>query len=96
MASGEIKVKFSEYRPCIVGGRRALFHRWADQAHVAPPSVLRGGHPGGQIWRTVGVVEYEDGTVHEAYPHEIRFLPGIFEDYDWTEPTREEGGPDAG
>ena len=25
-----MKVKSAEYRPCVVGGRKALFHRWVE------------------------------------------------------------------
>ncbi|MGN0180389.1 MAG: hypothetical protein ACI4DY_13280 [Monoglobaceae bacterium] len=74
-----------EYRPCYVKGKKALFHRWADKAEVAPPSVLQGGHNSGQLWRVVGIIEYEDGTVHEAYPDEIRFVPGLMVEYCFEE-----------
>ena len=77
-------------RPCVVNGKKALFHCWGHKAYVVDASPMRGGHPGGQIAATVAIVEYEDGTVHEAYPHEVRFVPGIFKDYDWTEPVKEE------
>ena len=30
----EISVKFSEYRACVVKGKNALFHRWADKAQT--------------------------------------------------------------
>ena len=33
-----------------------------------------GGHPGGQIAYTMGIVEYMDGTVDRVYPEYIRFL----------------------
>lgn len=61
-------------RPCFVDGKRALFHRWEDKAEVVGESPLRGGHPGGQIWATLGIVEFEDGTVQEVYPVRIRFV----------------------
>lgn len=47
----------NKIRPCMVGKKKALFHRWAVKPDV-----------------TVGIVEYSDGTVHEAYPNEIRFI----------------------
>lgn len=80
MACGEIDVRFSEYRPCLVNGRKALFHRLADRVAVIGESALRGGHAAGQVWNVVAIVEYEDGTMHECYPYEMRFLDsaGVF------------------
>ena len=86
----EISVKFSEYRACVVKGKNALFHRWADKAQTVGESPLRGGHSSGQVWLVVGIIEYEDGTVHEAYPYEIRFLDGKLNVYCFDEPRREE------
>jgi hypothetical protein len=70
-----IKMHLSEscLRPCIVGGKMAVFHRWADKAHVIPPGRTVGSHSGGQMRFLVGIVEYEDGTVCECYPYEIKF-----------------------
>lgn len=62
-------------RPCFVDGKRALFHRWTDHAEVVCESPLRGGHPGGQLWITFGIVEFEDGTIQEVYPSRIHFVP---------------------
>ena len=70
----EFKISCAVYRPCIVKGRKALFHGWSNKAEVIPPSPMVGGHPGGQLSQTVALVEYEDGSVHEAYPSEVRFL----------------------
>jgi|GEM_PF-3214406 len=62
-------------RPCTIGKekRKALFHCWAHRAEVTPPSVLRGGHSGGQLSAVFGIVEFEDGGVSEVYPCEICF-----------------------
>lgn len=68
------KMTDSEYRPCFVKGKKALFHRWADRAQVVGESILKGGHPAGQLWEVFGIIEYEDGTINEAYPNEIRFI----------------------
>lgn len=62
-------------RPCFVDGKRALFHRWEDKAQVIGESPLAGGHSAGQLWVVVGIVEFEDGTVKEVYPYNIRFAP---------------------
>ena len=63
-----------DLRPCIVKGKPAAFHRWADKAQVISPGMTIGSHPGGQLWQVVGIVEYADGTVCECYPNEIRFF----------------------
>lgn len=73
MALWSIEVK-GALRPCMVKDRKALFHRWSDKAEVLAPSPRVGGHTGGQLYQTVAIVEYDDGSVHEAYPSEIRFL----------------------
>lgn len=84
MASAGITITY-ERRPCIVKGKKALFHRWADKAQLVGESPLRGGHPGGQLWLVVGIIEYEDGCVHEAYPDEIRFIDNPMERYAWPD-----------
>ncbi len=47
-----------EYRPCLVAGRKALFHRWADRAELRIASAL--GAPGGQLCQLFGIVEHLD------------------------------------
>jgi len=61
-------------RRCIVKGHLADFHRWEDKAQVISPGLTIGSHPGGQLWQVLGIVEYKDGTIHECYPNEVRFL----------------------
>jgi hypothetical protein len=64
----------SQLRPCIVKGKAALFHCWSDKSDIIAPSMMQGGHAGGVIRQTVGIIEYIDGgAVHECYPSEIRF-----------------------
>lgn len=74
MAFNEIVIKTSEYRPCIVNGKKALFHRWTELSNVVSESCLRGGNLAGQIKYTLGIVEFEDGTVEEVAPYLIKFL----------------------
>ena len=74
-----IKFLSGEYRPCLVNGRKALFHRWEDKASIRD-TIMAGTIPG-QLAATVGIVEYEDGTVHECYPYEIRFCDSKFSEY---------------
>lgn len=67
----------SEMRPCWVkdgeSEREALFHCWEHRQDLISASVMAGGHPAGVISRTLAIVEYEDGAVHEKYPTDVRF-----------------------
>lgn len=65
--------------------RKALFHCWNQWSDVIGDSILRGGHKGGQIADTYGIVEFEDGTVENVYPQLIRFLDNPFTEYIWDE-----------
>jgi hypothetical protein len=60
-------------RECEVKKNPAKFHCWSHKSNIIQPSIRVGGHHGGTIRYTVGIIEYEDGTVHECYPDEIRF-----------------------
>ena len=90
-----------DYRPCIVTEmdlkrslrkneniirkRKALFHCWNHRSELVGESPLRGGHPAGQVSGTFGIVEYEDGTVHEVEPHNIRFVDNAMCEYAFPE-----------
>ena len=77
-----------ENRPCIVNGRRAMFHRWADSARpVAPRGVEETETTQRYQLHTVfGIVEYEDGTVDRVWPYDIRFIDhSEFDAYAWPE-----------
>ena len=67
------KQEIEHLRPCEVNGRKALLHKWAGYSEIVPPSLMIGGHGGGVVACTVGIVEYEDGTVGTADPERIRF-----------------------
>lgn len=73
MAGLDIEVRLP-LRPCKIEERDAIFHGWFPIAKPIEPSPLPGGHPGGQLSQVIGLVEWNNGTVHTAYPHEIRFL----------------------
>lgn len=60
-------------RPCIIDGMRALFHRWEDVSEVVAPSLLKGGHPGGELRATFAIVEMADGSVCRVQPQALRF-----------------------
>ena len=76
----------NEKRPCYIDDRKALFHGWSDRAEAIDESPLVGGHPAGIIKWTVGIVEYEDGTVQEIAPTKIRFADdGGFSEIAWND-----------
>lgn len=78
-------------RPCWVGDRKALFHRWAPSAH---PVLPRGVQPSEnarffQFRNVKAIVEYQDGTVDQVYPTEIQFIDGgNFDDFTWPGENR--------
>lgn len=69
---------------------RALFHCWEQRSEVIPPSPMVGGHSGGVVSLNLGIIEREDGTIHEAYPEEIRFIDGAAKLYFLENATEEE------
>lgn len=83
-------------RPCMVAIRKdgkekkALFHCWSQWSNVVGESLLKGGHKGGQISETYGIVEFEDGIVQSVYPNLIRFLDSPFVEYAWNEAGEKE------
>lgn len=81
MAKADFTIRTTEYRPCRVEGKRALFHRWEDRAEIVQPSPMVGGHPGGALKWTVAIVEYEDGMVAEVLPEDVQFVPGLMDEY---------------
>lgn len=82
----EIKITW-DLRPCVVNGRRALFHRWEDYAEVVGESPLMGGHAAGQLSCCLGLVEYEDGTIAKVHPGSIKFVDGVFQQYAFRDET---------
>lgn len=77
MAKAEVIISTSEYRPCWIKGRKALFHRWEDKACQLST--------GNSEKLTLAIIEYEDGTVHEAYPYEIVFCDNKISEYYFEE-----------
>lgn len=70
---GGMYVSTVDYRPCIVDGMKATFHRWADKSWIVPPSPMIGGHQGGVVQGVFAIVEMEDGTVREVEPEKVKF-----------------------
>lgn len=78
------------YRTCVVKNKNALFHCWQDKAWVVGASPMIGGTPAGQMRMTLGIIEYEDGTIHECYPDEIRFTDGLTSCYAFENDMRKQ------
>ena len=73
-------------RPCLVRGRRAIFHRWVNSAHPLLPRDMEPGKNARyyQFRRTEALIEYEDGTVARVFPSDIQFIDGgDFDKWDW-------------
>ena len=83
-----IEINFG-VRPCIVKQngeeRKALFHMWNNFAKPVAADVYAGGCPEGQISIVFGIVEYEDGSVDEVRPAQIRFVDNKIKGYAFEE-----------
>lgn len=83
-----IEINFG-VRPCIVTQngeeKKALFHMWNNFAKPVAADVYAGGCPEGQISIVFGIVEYEDGSVDEVRPAQIRFVDNKIKDYAFEE-----------
>ena len=64
---------------------KALFHCWDYRSELYDASPMIGGHPGGQVSGTFAIVEYEDGTIHEVEPTQIRFVDNAMSEYVFPE-----------
>lgn len=64
-------------RPCYVDGKRAMFHRWVDNARpVKPRGQETDDAENYQLYTVHALVEYEDGTMERVWPSHIRFADG--------------------
>lgn len=76
-------------RPCIVTQndeeKKALFHMWENFAKPVAADLYIGGCPEGQISIVFGIVEYEDGSVDEVRPAQIRFVDNKIKGYAFEE-----------
>lgn len=64
---------------------KALFYCWSHRSEVVGESYLCGGHSVGQVSSTFAIVEFEDGTVHEVEPCNIRFIDKLIKEYSFEE-----------
>ncbi|MEG0327761.1 MAG: hypothetical protein RR565_04805 [Erysipelothrix sp.] len=53
-------------------GKKVKLHGIFQQAEILPPSMLVGGHNGGQLASPIAVIEYENGDFAHVYPYEIK------------------------
>ncbi len=83
-----IEINFG-VRPCIVTQngeeKKVLFHMWENFAKPVAADVYAGGCPEGQISIVFGIVEYEDGSVDEVRPAQIRFVDNKIKGYAFEE-----------
>lgn len=86
----------SEYRPCLVNRKRALFHMWEEQSSIVDPSPMIGGHHGGVIKFTLAIVEYENGKIDEVSPPNIKFIDEKCKEYAFCECGTEVREPKRG
>ena len=64
---------------------KALFHCWNYRSELYDASPMIGGHSGGRVSGTFAIVEYEDGTIHEVEPTQIRFVDNAMSEYAFPE-----------
>lgn len=73
-------------RPCLVNGKKALFHRWEDSSTVMLPNNIIGkAICGGDIKLVYGIIEDEKGQVGRVNPTAIQFLDNKIQDYVFPE-----------
>lgn len=72
-----VKENIGDFRECIVSckghDKKAFFHQWVETSYIISPSMMIGGHGGGQVRDTFALVEFEDGQVEKVEPNKIRF-----------------------
>lgn len=80
-----ITISKNEYRPCIVNGKKALFHMWENFSKPVAAELHIGGAPAGVLSFTLAIVEFEDGTVCRVDSDEVRFTDNKFNEYIFQE-----------
>ena len=56
----------------VVNGEHGYFHCWEQYSKPIEPSPMIGGHPGGVVSYTIGIVEFENG-ISRIDPTLIKF-----------------------
>ena len=75
-------------RTCRYENENYLFHCFEHCSYVVPPSMLTGGHPGGQISQVYAIIEDKDGNIKHVGPEEITFTDHMFRNYYFPEPKK--------
>lgn len=84
--NGVITVTTSEYRPCLVKGRKAIFHRWGEGKKIFHDFLMVDGIEKA-TWTSIketistAIIEFEDGTVAEVDPTDIKFYDPPHKEY---------------
>lgn len=80
-----MKIECLNLRPCKCNGENYLFHCWEHFSEIVEPSPLVGGHCGGVVGCTFGIVEDENGKVFRVPVYEITFTDNKFREYCFVE-----------
>lgn len=70
----DIEIK-RELRPCIVNGKKALFHTWEHISEPMPSNCQ------GVISCTMGIIEDERGNIIRVNPCSIKFIDNKIQEY---------------
>ena len=60
--------------------KKGLFHCWSQKSFYSQDE-----YGGGNTSATFAIVEYEDGTIHEVEPMQIRFVDNAMSEYAFPE-----------
>lgn len=81
-----------ELRPCIVNGKKALFHTWEQKSEIVETNPILGDYIGGGIISWVaGIIETEDGQVIRVHPSSIRFVDNKIQEYAFDDVGQQSG-----
>lgn len=71
-----------ELRPCLVNGKKALFHKWTEEAQIQYNQYYATAN---QLKTTFGIIEFEDGQVASVAPYKIKFCDNKMKEYYFKE-----------
>lgn len=75
----------NSYRPCEVNGKKGIFHEWVQSSRPIRANYYGDGAPSGQLTRTFGIIEYEDGSVSLEYPSDVKFTDLLAKGINFTD-----------
>ena len=85
--SNWILERYDVRRPCVYNGKngpeKCLFHMFSTESYIVPPSLMVGGHCGGQVSEVVAILEFEDGSVKKVGTDEFKFDDTSFLQWHW-------------